>query len=94
MCIQFYTVYVQFYMVRVQIHPNNANFPSTGQRPCWNREILCVTHVLPGRVPAVWKKLLADLKSDFLHEDLGYGKDAPQCHRPGFSCADWLCVGC
>jgi hypothetical protein len=43
-----------------------------------------------GRVPAVWKKLLANLKSDFLTEDLGYGKDAPQCRRPGrgFSCAD------
>ena len=92
MCVQFYTVRVQFYTMRVQIHPSKANFPSTGQRPCWNREILCVTHVLRGQDPDVWEKLLANLKSDFLPENLGYSKDAPHCRRPGFSCADWLCA--
>jgi hypothetical protein len=72
-------------MVRVQIHPNNANFPSTGQRLCWNREI-CVLHMFcpAARAPRLYeKKLLADLlllvhiKREFLYEDLGFGKDAP-----------------
>ena len=39
-------------------------------------------------VPVVLKKLLADLKSDFLPKDLGYAQDGPQSRRPGFSCAD------
>ena len=38
--------------------------------------------------PAVWKKLLADLKSDFLPKDLGCAQNGPQFRRPGFSCAD------
>ena len=35
-----------------------------------------------------------DLKGNFLLEELGCGKDAPRCHRPHFSCANWLCAGC